>query len=183
MLGPGAGLKGLQRVNQAFRNTVLPLSTEVADRQRRRGRVPHRPRPRRAVVVHDRPPDVQAARGAEPRRPGFDEAKRAWRPGSARSAAATSRWLNGPRSSGRPTSSTTFGAAPAGTRVRGVRARTGPEALGKLWGAYTHAVFGANSVVERQFQTALAGKYAREFMVSPKDRLSWNGGRAGRHGG
>lgn len=164
---PMVGLKGLQKVNQAFRNAVLPLSVkwvtgnvvEAAFRTTLAKAGPLSYLTGRRVLAGV---DDLAERGVIPR--ALAEEARARTVGGGHFAMADRTSVH------RGSKQFEDSALRPVARALGAMARApGPRQLGQLWHAYTHFVFSANTLLERQFQTALAGKYVRTMMMSPRE--------------
>jgi hypothetical protein len=187
--GPPAGARGIQVVNQAFRNAVLPLSTkwltgnavEAGFRValERAGplswltgrRVLGGPRP--GIVA--RPGKLVSKFVGIRNVPGAID--RAATPEQALEARA--RTIGGGHYGMVDSTQIHTDAAhfehsvlrPMAHALGAVARTPGPREVGNLWQRFTHGVFSANSMMESHFQTALAGKYIREMMPT-KGELS-----------
>jgi hypothetical protein len=186
--GPLPGLRGMQVVNQAFRNAVLPLSTkwvtgnvvEAAFRTTLEGAGPTAYLTGRRVLGGERPGIVARPGKRVPRGVGIVRVPGAIdRVASPKVAMETrARTIGGGQfGMAEQTNVHTDATHFEDSRLRPLAHAIGAVArapvarnVGNLWDRYTHFAFSTNSMLESQFQTALAGKYIREMLPTKGER-------------
>lgn len=161
---PIPGLRGMQKVNQAFRNAVLPLSTRWIT-----GNVVEAGF--RTALAGAGPVSYLTGRAAFKR---LDQLHAEGKITEQQMLEARARTVGGGHFAMAEQTSVHSGAQqyehsvlrPVAHALGAVAKAPVARNVGNLWGHYTHFVFSANGAMERQFQTALAGKYLRDMKPS-----------------